>query len=99
MLLALIPLAIAAILKEETDALGAEGNKNLPQRLGLVSSLQDLVQYSGLLVAPSSVVNVADAAASKAAIFRANYNAAAGNPSMSGQGDSSMKAGTTTFSL
>lgn len=92
MLLALIPLAIAAILKEETDAYGAEGNKSLPQRLGLVSSLQDLVQYSGLLVPPSSVVNVANAAASKAAIFRANYNAGGGNPSMIGQSDSSTKA-------
>ncbi|XP_047069806.1 mediator of RNA polymerase II transcription subunit 33A-like [Lolium rigidum] len=92
MLLALIPLAIAAILKEETDAHGSEGNKNLPRRLGLVSSLQDLVQYSGLLVAPSSVVNAANAAASKAAIFRASCNAAGGNPSMIGQGDSSTKA-------
>jgi hypothetical protein len=99
MLLALIPLAIAAILKEETDAHGSEGNKNLPRRLGLVSSLQDLVQYSGLLVAPSSVVNAANAAASKAAIFRASCNAAGGNPSMIGQGDSSTKAGTAMFSL
>ena len=99
MLLALIPLAIAAILKEETDACGAEGNTSLPQRLGLVASLQDLVQYSGLLVPPSSVINVANAAASKAAIFRANYNAGGGNPSMLGQSDSSTKAGMTTFSL
>uniref|UniRef100_A0ACD5WSK8 Uncharacterized protein n=1 Tax=Avena sativa TaxID=4498 RepID=A0ACD5WSK8_AVESA len=92
MLLAIIPLAIAAILKEETDACAAEGNKSLPQRLGLVYSLQDLVQYSGLLVPPASVVNVANAAASKAAVFRANYNAGGGNPSMIVQSDSSMKA-------
>uniref|UniRef100_M8AJK8 Mediator of RNA polymerase II transcription subunit 33A n=1 Tax=Aegilops tauschii TaxID=37682 RepID=M8AJK8_AEGTA len=92
MLLALIPLAIAAILKEETDACGAEGNKSLPRRLGLVSSLQDLVQYSGLLVPPSSLVNVANAAASKAAIFRANCKVVGGNPSMIGQSDSSTKA-------
>uniref|UniRef100_A0A8R7UVI2 Mediator of RNA polymerase II transcription subunit 33A n=1 Tax=Triticum urartu TaxID=4572 RepID=A0A8R7UVI2_TRIUA len=91
MLLALIPLAIAAILKEETDACGAEGNKSLPRRLGLVSSLQDLVQYSGLLVPPSSLVNVANAAASKAAIFRANCKVG-GNPGMIGQSDSSTKA-------
>ncbi|XP_044335488.1 mediator of RNA polymerase II transcription subunit 33A-like [Triticum aestivum] len=92
MLLALIPLAIAAILKEETDACRAEGNKSLPRRLGLVSSLQDLVQYSGLLVPPSSLVNVANAAASKAAIFRANCKVVGGNPSMIGQSHSSTKA-------
>lgn len=92
MLLALIPLAISAILKEETDASGAEGNKSLPRRLGLISSLQDLVQYSGLLVPPSSLVNVANAAASKAAIFMANYKAGGGNPSMISQSDSSTKA-------
>jgi hypothetical protein len=98
MLLALVPLSIAAILKEETDVLGAEGNKSLPRRQGLVSSLQDLIQYSGLLVPPSSVVNAANAAASKAAIFKANYKAGLVNSSMMGQTDSSAKAGTYTSS-
>ncbi|ONM60557.1 Mediator of RNA polymerase II transcription subunit 33A [Zea mays] len=92
MLLALIPLSVAAILQEESDMLGAEGNKILPQRQGLISSLQDLIQYSGLLVPPSSVVNAANAAASKAAIFKANYEAGVGNSSMMDQTDSSMKA-------
>ncbi|ONM26221.1 Mediator of RNA polymerase II transcription subunit 33A [Zea mays] len=92
MLLALIPLSIAAILQEESDMFGVEGNKILPQRQGLISSLQDLIQYSGLLVPPSSVVNAANAAASKAAIFKANYKAGAGNTSMMDQTDSSMKA-------
>lgn len=94
MLLALIPLSIAAILQEESDMFGVEGNKILPQRQGLISSLQDLIQYSGLLVPPSSVVNAANAAASKAAIFKANYEAGVGNSSMMDQTDSSMKAGT-----
>ncbi|XP_015694771.2 mediator of RNA polymerase II transcription subunit 33A-like [Oryza brachyantha] len=91
MLLALIPLSIGAILKEETDVSGVQGGKNLPKRLGLVSSLQDLVQYSGLLVPPSAVVNAANAAASKAAIFKANYKSGGGNPGMMGQNDSSTK--------
>jgi hypothetical protein len=98
MLLALVPLSIAAILKEETNVLGAEGNKSLPRRQGLVSSLQDLIQYSGLLVPPSSVVNAANAAASNAAIFKANYKAGLVNSSMMGQTDSSAKAGTYTSS-
>ncbi|CAD6216659.1 unnamed protein product [Miscanthus lutarioriparius] len=93
MLLSLIPLAVAEILQEESDMLGAEGNKILPQRQGLISSLQDLIQYSGLLVPPSSVVNAANAAASKAAIFKANYKTGVGNSSLMDQTDSSMKAG------
>ncbi|CAN6206494.1 unnamed protein product [Urochloa humidicola] len=92
MLLALIPLSVAAILKEESDMFGAEGSKILPRRQGLISSLQDLIQYSGLLVPPSSVVNAANAAASKAAIFKANYKAGVGNSSMVIQTDSSTKA-------
>ncbi|XP_066398304.1 mediator of RNA polymerase II transcription subunit 33A-like [Miscanthus floridulus] len=92
MLLSLIPLAVAEILQEESDMLGAEGNKILPQRQGLISSLQDLIQYSGLLVPPSSVVNAANAAASKAAIFKANYKTGVGNSSLMDQTDSSMKA-------
>ncbi|XP_066391509.1 mediator of RNA polymerase II transcription subunit 33A-like [Miscanthus floridulus] len=91
MLLSLIPLAVAEIL-QESDMLGAEGNKILPQRQGLISSLQDLIQYSGLLVPPSSVVNAANAAASKAAIFKANYKTGVGNSSLMDQTDSSMKA-------
>uniref|UniRef100_A0A804PHM7 Mediator of RNA polymerase II transcription subunit 33A n=1 Tax=Zea mays TaxID=4577 RepID=A0A804PHM7_MAIZE len=93
MLLALIPLSIAANLQEESDMFGVEGNKILPQRQGLISSLQNLIQYSGLLVPPSSVVNAANVAASKAAIFKANYKAGVGNTSMMDQTDSSMKAG------
>jgi hypothetical protein len=48
MLLALIPLSVDAILKEESDMFGAEGSKILPRRQGLISSLQDLIQYSGI---------------------------------------------------
>ncbi|CAN6176678.1 unnamed protein product [Urochloa humidicola] len=92
MLLALIPLSIAAILKEESDMFGAEGSKILPRRQGLITSLQDLIQYSGLLVVPSSVVNAANAAASKAVIFKANYKAGVVNSSMVAQTDSSTKA-------
>lgn len=99
MLLALIPLAVAAILKEESDMFGAEGSKILPRRQGLLSSLQDLIQYSGLLVPPSSVVNAANAAASKAAVFKANYNAGVGNSSLMVQTDSSTKAGTYTLHI
>jgi hypothetical protein len=99
MLLSLIPLAVAEILQEESDMLGAEGNKILPRRQGLISSLQDLIQYSGLLVPPSSVVNAANAAASKAAIFKANYKTGVGNSSLMDQTDPSMKAGTCTLHI
>jgi hypothetical protein len=92
MLLALIPLSVDAILKEESDMFGAEGSKILPRRQGLISSLQDLIQYSGILVPPSSVVNAANAAASKAAIFKANYTSGVVNSSMVAQTDSSTKA-------
>jgi hypothetical protein len=44
-------------------------------------------------------VNAANAAASKAAIFKANYKAGAGNTSMMDQTDSSMKAGTYNLVL
>ena len=99
MLLALIPLSVAAILKEESEMFGAEGSKILPRRQGLISSLQDLIQYSGLLVPPSSVVNAANSAASKAAIFKSNYNAGVVNSSVVAQIDSSTKAGTYTLHI
>lgn len=42
-------------------------NACAPKKHGLISSLQDLGQFSGLLCPPSSVVNAANLAATKAA--------------------------------
>ncbi|PON47750.1 hypothetical protein PanWU01x14_242170 [Parasponia andersonii] len=82
-LLSVVPLAIAKVLDDESEtkvysssALGStvsadETNKKAPapRKHGLISSLQVLGQFSGILCPPASVVNAANIAATKAARF------------------------------
>jgi len=66
MLLAIIPLSIATIVKEEADKL--DGGMVSAIKGELVSSLQILVQFSGLLSPPPATVHFANTAARKAAV-------------------------------
>ncbi|KAG2620182.1 mediator of RNA polymerase II transcription subunit 33A-like isoform X4 [Panicum virgatum] len=67
MLLAIIPLSIATIVKEEADKL--DGGMVSAIKGELVSSLQILVQFSGLLSPPPATVHFANTAARKAAVL------------------------------
>ncbi|KAF0927619.1 hypothetical protein E2562_035227 [Oryza meyeriana var. granulata] len=66
MLLAIVPLSVASILKEESDKL--EGGMVSVRRGELLSSLQVLGQFFGLLSPPPSVVQSANSAARKALV-------------------------------
>ncbi|XP_042476900.1 mediator of RNA polymerase II transcription subunit 33A-like [Macadamia integrifolia] len=72
---------------------GMDGTANASRRHGLVSSLQALGQFSGLLSIPAPVVVEANNAAAKAANFI--YNFKNGNDSFNGgnHGDTYVKAG------
>ncbi|XP_038988885.1 mediator of RNA polymerase II transcription subunit 33A-like isoform X2 [Phoenix dactylifera] len=85
MLLSIVPLSIVPLVKEEYEmpsliskgitrsyGNGAEENNLASRKHGLVSSLQVLGLFSGLLLPPPSVVNAANSAASKAAAFVSN---------------------------
>ncbi|URE44240.1 hypothetical protein MUK42_13639 [Musa troglodytarum] len=100
MLLSIVPLAVAAVVKEENEmpypfsngflrsnSYGNEGNKFAVRRHALISSLKLLGQFSALLSPPPSVVNAANSAATKAAVFV--YNFKAGNSNLN---DCSIKA-------
>ncbi|KAL6865104.1 hypothetical protein ACP4OV_016255 [Aristida adscensionis] len=64
MLLAIVPLSIATIVNEEVDKL-EEGTVSI-RRGELVSSLQMLSQFFGLLSPPSAIVHLANTAATRA---------------------------------
>ncbi|XP_068669237.1 mediator of RNA polymerase II transcription subunit 33A-like [Aristolochia californica] len=66
-LLSITPLTIAHVLEEDDDNLEYDS-----KRCGLLSSLQVLGQFSGLLLPPGSVVIAANEAALKAANFVSN---------------------------
>uniref|UniRef100_A0A0E0DPQ7 Mediator of RNA polymerase II transcription subunit 33A n=1 Tax=Oryza meridionalis TaxID=40149 RepID=A0A0E0DPQ7_9ORYZ len=66
MLLAIVPLSIASILKEESDKI--EGGMVSVRRGELLSSLQVLGQFFGLLSPPPAVVQSANIAARKALV-------------------------------
>ncbi|XP_066366778.1 mediator of RNA polymerase II transcription subunit 33A-like isoform X2 [Miscanthus floridulus] len=70
MLLAIIPLSIATIVKEEVGNL--EGDTTFVIRGQLVSSLQILRQFFGLLSPPPAAVHLANTAARKAAVVLSN---------------------------
>ena len=72
---------------------GAEENNFASRKHGLVSALQVLGQFSGLLLPPPSVVNAANSAASKAATFLSNLKTVGGNLGVPNRSDSSVKAG------
>lgn len=105
MLLSLVPLAILSVVKDDHDTPipvsnsplrssphGHEGNNFASRRHGLISSLKTLGQFSALLSPPPSVVNAANNAATKAAIFVSNFKAGNNNQNV-GRNDTSIKAG------
>lgn len=100
MLFSIVPLVIVSIVKEELDTASAISNyeqsmavnKSTSRRHGLVSSLQLLMQYTGLLSPPPSVVNAANNAAAKAAKFIAHFKNGSSGIGASQQG-TSFKAG------
>nr|XP_010921239.1 mediator of RNA polymerase II transcription subunit 33A isoform X2 [Elaeis guineensis] len=105
MLLSIVPLAIVSLVKEEYEMPSlmnngmtrscmkeTEGNNFASRKHGLISSLQVLGQFSGLLSPPPSVVNAANSAASKAATFISNLKTGSGNLGVPNRNDSSVKA-------
>ncbi|KAJ1699134.1 hypothetical protein LUZ63_007646 [Rhynchospora breviuscula] len=92
MLLAIIPLSIAPILKEESDKMHAEGTGVASRKQGLVACLQSLGQFSSLLLPPQSVVSAANDAASKAAKFVRDFKAGSSGLGMMDHNDTSTKA-------
>ncbi|KAG1338909.1 mediator of RNA polymerase II transcription subunit 33A-like [Cocos nucifera] len=105
MLLSIVPLAIVPLVKEEYEKTslinngittscvkGTEGNNFASRKHGLMSSLQVLGQFSGLLSPPPSVVNAANSAASKAATVISNLKTGSGNLGVPNRNDSSVKA-------
>lgn len=91
MLLAIIPLSIATIVKEETDKLNGGMVSSIKGEL--VASLQILVQFSGLLSPPPAAVHLANTAARKAAIVLSNLKSSNDNMYISSKDSSSIKAG------
>ncbi|WOL04556.1 mediator of RNA polymerase II transcription subunit 33A-like [Canna indica] len=105
MLLSIVPLVVVSIVKEErempypfgnnflrTNSHGNRENKSSSRGNGLVSSLKLLGQFSALLSPPPSVVNAANNAATKAAVFVSNFKNGNGNLNAIGRNDSSIKA-------
>lgn len=90
MLLAIIPLSIATIMKEETDKMEGE---MVSIRGELQSSLQVLGQYFSLLSPPPATVQLANTAARKAALVVSNIKAENENKYNSFKDSSSIKAG------
>ncbi|XP_051179961.1 mediator of RNA polymerase II transcription subunit 33A isoform X3 [Lolium perenne] len=89
MLLAIVPLAIAPILKEDADCL--ERGVACARREELVSSLHVLGQFFGLLSTPPAALHAANSAATKAAV--AVYSLEAGSENIHSLRDSfSIKA-------
>ncbi|TVU18704.1 hypothetical protein EJB05_34815, partial [Eragrostis curvula] len=90
MLLAIIPLSITNILKEEADKL--EGGMGSVIRGELLSSLQVLGQFRSLLLPPPATVHLANAAARKAALVLSNIKPGNDNMYNSSKDSSSIKA-------
>jgi hypothetical protein len=72
----------------QVDGKGQTSRKN-----GLISSLQVLGQFSGLLCPPASVIGAANAAAVKAASFISNSKSARGDSVCGTHSDSDINAG------
>ncbi|CAL4899961.1 unnamed protein product [Urochloa decumbens] len=90
MLLAIIPLSIATIVKEEADKL--DGGMVSAVKGELVSSLQILVQFFVLLSPPPATVHLANMAARKAAVVLFNLKSGNENMYSSSKNSSSTKA-------
>lgn len=67
-----LPGAASSGSLESGNGQGVEMGGKSPRRLGLISSLQVLGQFSGLLCPPASVIDAANIAAAKAACFISN---------------------------
>lgn len=83
MLLSITTLAVANIIEEEESILSEEAEWKVKQvignrRKGLISSLQQLGDYEGLLTAPQSVSSVANQAAAKAIMYVSGLTAGNG---------------------
>lgn len=105
MLLSIVPLVVSAVVKEEHEISypfsngflrihpHENGENNFASRRhGLISSLKLLGQFSSLLSPPPSVVNMANSAATKAAVFLSKFKAGNSNLNV-WRNDSSIKAG------
>ncbi|OEL13867.1 Mediator of RNA polymerase II transcription subunit 33A [Dichanthelium oligosanthes] len=86
----IIPLSIATIVKEEADKL--DGGMVSAIKGELVSSLQILVQFSGLLSPPPAAVHLANTAARKAAVVLSDLKSGNENMCSSSKDNSSIKA-------
>lgn len=109
-LLSIVPLAIARVVDNEAKLYSSSlqggiasrymetrhghGVDHASRKHGVVSSLQALGQFSGLLCPPASVVTAANSAAEKAAIFISNSKNAKDGFSGGGRGDASVNTGT-----
>ncbi|KAJ3688468.1 hypothetical protein LUZ61_017632 [Rhynchospora tenuis] len=80
MLLSIVPLSIAPLLTEESNAT-SEGI-SAPRKQSLVACLQSLTQFSSLLHPPDPVVCAANDAARKAAKVVTDFNLASSNQMM-----------------
>ncbi|KAK9291133.1 hypothetical protein L1049_009321 [Liquidambar formosana] len=108
-LLSIVPLAIARVVENEAKLYSSSlqggiasrymetrhghGVDHASRKHGVVSSLQALGQFSGLLCPPASVVTAANSAAEKAAIFISNSKNAKDGFSGGGRGDASVNTG------
>ncbi|KAM6556132.1 hypothetical protein CsatB_003151 [Cannabis sativa] len=102
-LLSIVPLAIAKVLEDEDqvyspsalgNSMSAYEKAHALRKYGLISSLQVLGQFSGLLCPPASVVNAANIAAAKAATHVHNSkNEKGSGPGYGNHGQGLMKAG------
>ncbi|KAF6172668.1 hypothetical protein GIB67_041991 [Kingdonia uniflora] len=102
-LLSITPLAIVHIVENEEDyvsgKIGAGSESKMgemissSQKNGLISSLQALGQFSGLLYPPASLVVTANNAAAKAANFVANLKNGNDGFNRSSRSDTYLKAG------
>ncbi|CAN6328728.1 unnamed protein product [Urochloa humidicola] len=90
MLLAIVPLSITTIVKEEADKL--DGGMVSTIKGELVSSLQILVQFCVLLSPPPATVHLANTAARKAAVVVSNLKIGNENMYSSSKNSSSIKA-------
>lgn len=99
-LLCIVPLAIAHVV-DDVDSLHssslqgdmASGCMETSRKHALISSLQILGQFSGLLSPPSSVASAATIAAAKAANFKLNLRAEKDGLCVGGYSNASVKIG------
>lgn len=92
LLLSILPLSIAILLKEESDKV-SEGTGDSPMKQGFVASLQSLAQFTCLLYPPQPVIEAANDAATKAAVFVSKHKMQSSDLKIIPQNNCSPKAG------